>query len=64
LVGSDDEPVVGLNEKAFAQLRGVARITLIPGAMHLFEEPGTLEAVAEHAVAWFETYLAEPENRP
>ena len=60
IVGGDDEPVVALNEEAFAQLRGRKRLEIIPGATHLFEERGALERVAELAAAWLaEAFLSE-----
>lgn len=57
LVGERDEQVVELNEAAFAKLTCPKELEVVPGAGHLFEEPGTLEAVAEHAAEWFETHL-------
>ncbi len=57
LVGGDDEPVIELNEQALAHLRCPKSLVIIPGASHLFEEPGTLEQVADHARRWFGTYL-------
>ncbi len=57
LVGGDDEPVIALNEEALAQLTCPKELVIIPGASHLFEEPGTLEQVAEHAQRWFGKYL-------
>ncbi|MFN8028129.1 MAG: phosphoribosyltransferase family protein [Acidimicrobiia bacterium] len=53
VVGGDDTVVLGLNERAAAQLRCEHRIEVIPGATHLFEEPGTLEQAAALAAAWF-----------
>jgi len=60
IVGGDDDVVLGLNETALAQLgRAEHReLAIIPGATHLFEEPGALEQVAEKARSWFERYLA------
>jgi pimeloyl-ACP methyl ester carboxylesterase len=58
LVGAEDGPVIDLNREAYRQLTGPKRLELIPNATHLFEEPGTLEVVAERARAWFEQYLA------
>lgn len=57
LVGSEDDQVIELNRQAFQQLRCVKELILIPGATHLFEEPGTLEAVAQAAGQWFSEYL-------
>ncbi|MEU8179983.1 dienelactone hydrolase family protein [Micromonospora sp. NPDC049047] len=57
LVGGLDEEVITLNERALAQLGEVGELRVIPGATHLFEEPGTLEQVADQAGAWFTTRL-------
>ncbi|MFG1838855.1 dienelactone hydrolase family protein [Micromonospora sp. NPDC049175] len=57
LVGGLDEEVITLNERALAELGEVGELRVIPGATHLFEEPGTLEQVAEQAGAWFTTKL-------
>ena len=59
IVGSLDEPVIQLNEEAFAKLRCVKEMRIIPGATHLFEEPGTLEQVAQLATQWFGKYLRQ-----
>jgi putative phosphoribosyl transferase len=59
LVGSADEVVVELNEQAFAQLRCEKEMKLIPGATHLFEEPGALDQVAELAAQWFMDHMKE-----
>lgn len=53
IVGGDDAAVIDLNETAAGQLRCVHRLAIVPCASHLFEEPGTLEQVADLAVAWF-----------
>ena len=58
IVGGNDEAVIELNREALAQLRAPARLEVIPGATHLFEEPGALDEVARHAAAWIETYAA------
>ena len=58
LVGSKDNPqVIALNQKAFQQLKKVKekRLVIIPGAGHLFEEPGTLEEKQKHAQAGLST---------
>jgi putative phosphoribosyl transferase len=61
LVGGLDDRVLELNEAARAQLRGQSQLVVIPGAGHLFAEPGTLEQVASLARDWFAHYLrAEP----
>ena len=51
--GGDDRPVIALNEQAKARMRGEVELTIVPGASHLFEEPGTLEEVARLARDWF-----------
>jgi putative phosphoribosyl transferase len=58
IVGGDDYAVLGLNERAFARLRVAKALRIVPGATHLFEEPGALEEVSRHASDWFETHLA------
>jgi putative phosphoribosyl transferase len=58
IVGGLDGPVIDLNREAFARLRGVKELVIIPGATHLFEEPGALEEVARLAREWFRRYLA------
>ena len=57
IVGGDDYPVIGMNRTAFADLRSVKEMVVVPGATHLFEEHGTLEKVAELAKNWFVKYL-------
>ena len=57
IVGGDDTEVLALNRAALAELRCEKRLEVIPGATHLFEEPGTLDAVARLAGAWFERHL-------
>jgi putative phosphoribosyl transferase len=53
IVGGQDKVVIDLNEQARRQMPGEVRFEIIPGATHLFEEPGALERVAHHAAAWF-----------
>jgi putative phosphoribosyl transferase len=53
IVGGLDHVVIDLNRAAFGQLRCEKRLEIVPGATHLFEEPGTLEQVAELAEGWF-----------
>lgn len=60
IVGELDEVVIQLNEKVFQQLRCVKQLQIIPGATHLFEEPGTLEEVAHLAATWFQRFLCPP----
>jgi len=50
--------VIEMNRTALAALRCEARLEIVPGATHLFEEPGALEAVARLATAWFQQHLA------
>jgi putative phosphoribosyl transferase len=57
LVGALDRDVLELNRQAQAQLEGPSELIVIPGAGHLFEEPGTLEQVAGHAAMWFGSHL-------
>jgi putative phosphoribosyl transferase len=53
IVGGDDVPVIGMNRDAMARMTGEVRLEIVPGASHLFEEPGALEEVARLARAWF-----------
>ena len=64
IVGGEDFPVIQMNQDAFAQLTCPKKLVIVPGATHLFEEPGTLEEVAEHALIWFQQhfYPAPPEG--
>ncbi len=58
IVGSRDEEVLDLNRRAARRLTGLWIMEVVPGATHLFPEPGAMEKVTELATAWFETYLA------
>src|SRR5947199_352977 len=58
IVGGNDVPVIGMNQEAMAQLHVENKLEIVPGATHLFEEPGALEEVARLARAWFERYLS------
>lgn len=58
IVGGRDEPVIEMNREALARLRCEKRLEIVPGATHLFEEPGALEEVARLAGAWFARHLA------
>jgi len=58
IVGGDDTGVIELNEQAHAELGCEKRLEIVPGASHLFEEPGTLEEVARLAAEWFTRHLA------
>lgn len=64
IVGGADVPVIRLNEGALGQLRCPKEMVIVPGATHLFEEPGTLEQVAELARDWFDRYLVPTEAEP
>jgi dienelactone hydrolase len=57
IVGGNDPEVLALNRAALAALAGEARLEIVPGATHLFEEPGALERVAELARDWFLRHL-------
>jgi putative phosphoribosyl transferase len=57
IVGGDDEPVIEMNRAAYRRLACPKRLVIVPGATHLFEEPGTLEQVAEHALIWFQQHV-------
>jgi dienelactone hydrolase len=57
IVGGNDAPVIEMNRAALALLPGEARLDIVPGATHLFEEPGALEAVAQLATDWFQRHL-------
>jgi dienelactone hydrolase len=57
IVGGDDVPVIGMNRAAAARMRAEVHIEIVPGASHLFEEPGALERVSDLAGRWFEDHL-------
>jgi pimeloyl-ACP methyl ester carboxylesterase len=57
IVGGNDDIVIKLNEKARDQMRCEAKLVIVPGATHLFEEPGALEQVAKFASDWFGLHL-------
>lgn len=57
IVGGADLGVIELNEQALARLRGPKALEIVPGATHLFPEPGAMETVSAHAGRWFERYL-------
>ena len=57
IVGGADYGVIELNEQAYVMLKCNKQLSLVPGATHLFEEPGTLEQVAQLAAQWFLQYL-------
>jgi len=61
IVGGDDVVVIALNEGALQRLTTPEKlIVIVPGAGHLFEEPGALDEVAAHAAEWFRRHLAAP----
>ena len=57
IVGGNDDVVLDLNRRALAEMRGENALEVVPGASHLFEEPGTLERAADLARDWFVRYL-------
>ncbi len=57
LVGGLDEEVIELNKQAMEQMTSEKKLVIVPGATHLFEEPGTLEEVAKFSADWFIRYL-------
>ncbi len=61
IVGGLDTPVIQMNRDAMKQMHGEVRLEIVPGATHLFEEPGTLEQAAELAGRWFNRYLQHAE---
>lgn len=63
IVGELDREVLELNRLAMAQMHCATELVVVPGATHLFPEPGTLEEVARLASLWFERYLRRPADR-
>jgi dienelactone hydrolase len=63
IVGGRDEQVIELNRQAMARMRAPVVLEIVPGATHLFEEPGTLEQVARLAGEWFVRHLATEQGR-
>jgi putative phosphoribosyl transferase len=64
IVGGVDFAVIELNEQAFARLKGPKALEIVPGASHLFPEPGALEAAIGHAARWFGRHLRpDPTSR-
>ena len=57
IIGGEDEPVIGMNREAMEQLPAEKKLEVVPGATHLFEEPGKLEEVARLAAGWFAQHL-------
>lgn len=64
VVGGRDAVVIDLNRRALQELAGEARLEIVPGASHLFEEPGTLEQVARLARDWFAHHLRRVSSQP
>ncbi|MEE9911730.1 MAG: dienelactone hydrolase family protein [Deltaproteobacteria bacterium] len=60
IVGGIDYQVITLNEEAVEKVKTIKKLTIVPGASHLFEEPGALESVADLAAFWFSQYLKSP----
>jgi putative phosphoribosyl transferase len=57
IVGSNDTPVIELNQKAFQKLNCEGELQIVPGAAHLFDEPGKMDMVADAAVEWYNEHL-------
>ena len=64
IVGGHDDVVIMLNRDAYVQLNCEKELTIVPGATHLFEEPGTLEQAAQTATAWFVEHLTSKTASP
>jgi dienelactone hydrolase len=64
IVGGYDDVVIMLNRDAYAQLSCKKELAIIPGATHLFEEPGTLEQAAQAATTWFSDHLTAKPATP
>lgn len=62
IVGGADHGVIELNEQASARLRAPKKLQIVPGASHLFSEPGALDAVIGLATSWFRDHLCSPER--
>lgn len=60
IIGSHDGPIIQRNRESLGRLRGIAKIEIIPGAGHLFEERGTLEEASRLAAEWFVIHLRPP----
>ena len=59
IVGGEDREVLALNKKAMERMTGEVRLEIVPGASHLFHEPGALETVAHLAADWFTTHIVD-----
>jgi putative phosphoribosyl transferase len=64
IVGGADTVVIELNEQALAQLQGPKALEIVPGASHLFPEPGAFDIAIDHAARWFTRYLVAPARGP
>ena len=64
IVGGRDEVVIALNQQAQREIRAEVKLEIVPGATHLFEQPGALDRVAKLAIDWFLRHGAVPESRP
>lgn len=64
IVGGDDTPVIQMNQEAYDRMTAVKKLIIVPGASHLFEEPGTLGEVAGLATDWFKKYLSRSDTSP
>ena len=62
IVGGDDTVVLDLNEQALRRLECVKELAVVPGATHLFEEPGALDDVCDHATAWFDRHCPDRQH--
>ena len=59
IVGSLDTTVISMNKMALEKLKSIKELSIVPGATHLFEEPGKLQEVADLAINWYKKYLTE-----
>jgi alpha-beta hydrolase superfamily lysophospholipase len=64
IVGGDDTVVLHLNRQAFRRLECIKELAVVPGATHLFEEPGALDDVCDHATAWFDRHCPTIRDTP
>lgn len=60
IVGGEDHPAIELNQEAMRRMHCIKALEIVPGAGHLFEEPGAMDAVAASTTAWFATHLSSP----
>src|SRR5688572_23404613 len=59
IVGGNDEAVIDLNEEAIRQMTATVRLEIVPGATHLFEEPGAMDQVSRLAIDWFDSHVRQ-----